>query len=121
MNTPAEAALAPGGLTQTITGTLAFKILWTISLIDMSSPPGVSMRTMIALDALVSAASICLSRKREDTGSMTPSSSTNSMTLACEFAGIDKSMVPATNKAAPTIMRAADLLLLRSDIMAKCP
>jgi len=42
MNVPAEAAQAPRGDTYTTTGSSAFRIAVTMSLVDVTSPPGVS-------------------------------------------------------------------------------
>ena len=43
MNVPAEAALAPLGPVQQMTGTFDDRIARTMSRIDVSSPPGVSI------------------------------------------------------------------------------
>jgi hypothetical protein len=48
MNVPAEAAREPEGATKQSTGTLDPVIDWTISLIDESNPPGVSISSRIA-------------------------------------------------------------------------
>jgi hypothetical protein len=42
MKVPAEAAQAPRGATYTTTGTRALRIAWMMSLVEESSPPGVS-------------------------------------------------------------------------------
>ena len=42
MKVPAEAAQAPCGETNTITGSFALSIAWMMSLVDASRPPGVS-------------------------------------------------------------------------------
>ena len=42
MKVPAEAAQAPLGDTNTITGTSALRIAPTMSLVELRSPPGVS-------------------------------------------------------------------------------
>ena len=49
MNAPAEAALAPAGDTKTTTGTFAPIIRCTISLMELSSPPGVSSSMITAV------------------------------------------------------------------------
>ena len=56
MNNPAEAARAPSGDTYAITGIGAAMMSLTISRVELSSPPGVSMR-MIATSAPSSSAS----------------------------------------------------------------
>jgi hypothetical protein len=48
MSAPAEPARAPWGLTYATTGTSAARNPWTMSRIDSSSPPGVSISTTSA-------------------------------------------------------------------------
>ncbi len=54
MNAPAELAHAPRGATYTITGTSAFRIVRMMSLVDDTSPPGVSSSTISATAPSVS-------------------------------------------------------------------
>ena len=61
MNVPAEAACAPGGPTQTMTGTAERSIRPTIDFIAPISPPGVSMRSSTARPPRSSAWSIARS------------------------------------------------------------
>ncbi len=75
MNTPAEPARAPGGPTHTTTGTLADSSAWTMSRVDASSPPGVSMRIRTASAPCASASWMASIRYRAEPGSTEPDSS----------------------------------------------
>jgi hypothetical protein len=82
MIAPAEAARAPCGDTCTITGTRELRNDWTISRIDVSSPPGVSSSTRSAWCPSRSARSRASRTWSAITGVMMPSTSTTTMLRA---------------------------------------
>src|SRR2546422_467132 len=73
MKTPAEAARAPVGATNTMTGNSAFIMRWTIARIARSSPPGVSSWMTSAWARSAWARSIARPTSRSVTGLITPS------------------------------------------------
>ena len=75
-NTPAEAARAPPGVTQVMTGTREASMRLTMSRMLVSSPPGVSTSITSARSPLASARSIARSSARAETGETGPSSRT---------------------------------------------
>ena len=68
MNVPADAALAPAGLTNTITGISAARIRCTMSSVDEISPPGVSIIRIQAAASCRSARSRARPTKFAETG-----------------------------------------------------
>ncbi len=76
MMKPAEAARAPDGPTNTATGVVQLSMLSTICRIELSRPPGVSMRTTSSGAFWASARSIACTTWAALTAWTTPSSST---------------------------------------------
>src|SRR3954467_8745086 len=68
MHVPADAAFAPLGERQTMTGTFDDWMRWTISVVDVERPPGVSSRMTTAFASVRSASSMARSMYRSMTG-----------------------------------------------------
>ncbi len=84
---PAEAARAPEGPTKTATGVRQLSILSTICRIELSRPPGVSIRITTSGACCASARSIAWTTWAALTAWTTPSSSTIGISARAPVAG----------------------------------
>jgi len=82
MNVPALAARAPLGATNDATGTGEARIALMISRIDVSSPPGVSMRSTTSCVPSVAARSMARRTKSAVAGPIAPSTGTTATCAA---------------------------------------
>jgi hypothetical protein len=87
MMNPAEAARAPDGPTNTATGVRQLSILSTIWRIELSRPPGVSIRITTSGARCASARSIAWTTWAALTAWTTPSSSTTGISERAPVAG----------------------------------
>src|SRR5262245_26714705 len=104
MRKPADAARAPEGPTNTATGVLQLSILAMSCRIEVSRPPGVSMRMMTSGAPSASARSMACTTWPALTACTTPSSSTTGISAAARAAAGDTTSAQTTRVRTPRNM-----------------